>query len=373
METSFATSEPLTLGVELELQLVDWRSYDLVPAAPRILSTLGSKTERIKPEIFRAMIEINTGICRDVADVRRDLVQSLRHLHEAAAAHGVEVVSAGTHPFGLHSERLFYPSDRYAQLLERNAWIARRLLIFGLHVHVGMRSGDHAIATMNALSRYLGHLLALSASSPFWAGEDTGLASSRITIFEAIPTAGTPPSFDSWADLEAFASKMVASGSVGSMKDFWWDIRPSPGFGTLEVRICDSPATLDEILSIVALVQCLAAAADDRIEAGERQAAPPAWLLRENKWRAARHGLDAAVLVDDEARSVRLRDHIPELVRSLDAVARRHRCERELAQLVNMLERGTASERQRAVRGRTHSLPAVVEMLAEGLRDSVRE
>lgn len=364
----FAPSTPFTIGVELELQLLDWRTYNLVPAAPRLLTAIGPPTARIKPEIFRSMIEINTGICRDVGAVRADLSRSLDEVRAAADSLGIEIASSGTHPFATHTGHLFYPSDRYRQLLERNAWIARRLLIFGLHIHLGMRNGDHAIATMNVLARHLGHLLALSASSPFWEGEDTGLASARITIFESVPTAGTPPSFRTWAEFVSFYDKMISSRSVGSLKDFWWDVRPSPGYGTLEIRICDCPSTLDETLAIVALAQCLAAAADEHLRHRLSPEPPPSWLLRENKWRAARHGLDAEVLVDDRARARPLREELAGLVRTLEPVAQRLGCATELAAVHGIVARGTGATRQRAVFARTSSLLAVTEALVEELR-----
>jgi YbdK family carboxylate-amine ligase len=335
-----------------------------------VLRALGGATERIKPEIFRSMIEVDTGICRSVGEVRADLERSFAALHAAGEKVGVEIASSGTHPFADHTERLLYPSKRYRELLERNAWIARRLLIFGLHVHVGMRDGDHAVQTMGVLCRYLGHLLALSASSPFWRGEDTGLASARITIFESIPTAGTPPTFQTWAEFEGYYDMMIASKSIGSMKDFWWDVRPSPGFGTLEVRICDCPPTLDETLAIVALVQCLAVMADAEIARGSVGKPPPAWFMRENKWRAARHGVDAAMLVDDEGHTRPLRDHLRELVATLRPIAAQLGCSAELERIPGILARGTGADRQRRVFTQTGSLPAVAATLVEEFRSN---
>ena len=372
MGLQFNHSPTMTLGVELELQLLDWRTFDLCPAAPRILEKVGGESARIKPEIFQSMIEINTGICRNIAEVRRDLSGSLAQLRVACDALGVELASGGSHPFADYATRLLYPSDRYRYLIERNQWLARRLLIFGLHVHVGMRDGNHAIAMMNAIGPYLGHVLALSASSPFWFGEETGLASTRVTIFESVPTAGTPPTFSDWAAFEAFYDKMIASRSITSMKDLWWDVRPSPSFGTLEIRICDGPQTLGEILALVSLLQVLLEHFDDRYRAGESFPPPPSWLLRENKWRAARHGVDADILVDFAATARPLRSELDRLLAELLATSTRCGCAVELATIVHMLEKGCGYERQRALYKESRSLGAVASLLVNELRHDLK-
>ncbi len=359
----------MTLGVELELQLLDWRTFDLCPAAPRILEKLGGESARIKPEIFQSMIEINTGICRNVAEVRRDLSGSLARLRGACDALGVELAAGGSHPFANYATRLLYPSDRYRSLIERNQWLARRLLIFGLHVHVGMRDGDHAIAMMNAIGPYLGHLLALSASSPFWFGDETGLASSRVTIFESVPTAGTPPTFTNWAAFETFYDKMISTRSIESMKDFWWDVRPNPNFGTLEIRICDGPQTLTEIIALVSLLQVLLEHCDERYRAGESFPTPPAWLLRENKWRAARHGVDADLLVDFGSTSRPFRAELARMLLELETTAKRCGCAEELATVEQVLAKGCGYERQRAVYKESRSLGAVASLLVNELRE----
>jgi glutamate---cysteine ligase / carboxylate-amine ligase len=358
----------MTLGVELELQLLDWRTFDLCPAAPRVLEKLGGESARIKPEIFQSMIEINTGICRNVAEVRGDLSSSLAKLRVACDALGVELAAGGSHPFADYAKRLLYPSQRYRHLIERNQWLARRLLIFGLHVHVGMRDGDHAIAMMNGIGPYLGHLLALSASSPFWFGEETGLASTRVTIFESVPTAGTPPVLANWAAFEAFHDKMIASRSIESMKDLWWDVRPNPNFGTLEVRICDGLQTLDEIIALVAFLQVLLEHLDERYRAGESFPPPPSWLLRENKWRAARHGVDANLLVDVGATDRPLRSEVERLLADLQPTAARCSCSEELRTIKLMLEKGCGYHRQRAVYAESRSLAAVASLLVDELR-----
>lgn len=360
----------MTMGVELELQLIDWRTFNLCPAAPRVFAALGGETPRVKAEIFQSMVEINTGVCTTVGDVRRDLEQAIAELRGACQAVGVELASAGSHPFANHRDRLAFPANRYTHLIERNKWIARRLAIFGLHVHVGMRSGDHCITMINAISPYLGHLLALSASSPYWEAEDTDLASARVTIFEASPTAGTPPSFEDWRAFEGFFDRMITTRSITSIKDFWWDVRPSPGFGTLEVRICDGPATISETVAIVALLRCLLAKLDEDAVNGRRFEPTPTWMMRENKWRAARYGLEADI-VDVDGHSRPLRGELARLLQELAPTSRRLGCAKELESVGRILEGGGSSARQRAEYARSQSHAAVAAALINEFQDDL--
>ncbi len=360
----FKSAGVLTLGVEAEVQLIDWRTKDLCPAAPRLLAAIQGMEERVAPEIFQSMLELRTGICPGLAEVERDLRAAREAVLVAAELCDVEVVAAGTHPFARSHERLAYPSPRYQTLIDRNQWIARRLAIFGLHVHVGMRDGDHAVAVMNGMLPHLAMLLALSSSSPFMDGEDTGLSSARATVFESQPTAGTPPVFADWSDFVGLYRRLRQSRAVTSPKDLWWDLRPSPRFGTLEVRVCDVPSSMEDTLALVALVQCLAADVTARIDAREPPPRPAQWRLRENKWRAARWGLDADLLVDDEGHTRRLRSEAEALVASLYPTARTLGCARELGLVERLIKGGTSSERQRVTFARSRSVRAVVEALA---------
>ena len=363
MPVPFTPSQPLTLGVELELQIIDAESRDLSPGAPQLFERLGGPRPNIKPEIFQAMLEVSTGVCRDVTEVRRDLDTVLAEVRAAAAALGFRLASAGSHPFARHRERLVYPAERYQGLIDRNRWVARRLMVFGLHVHVGMRDGEHAMATINGLLPYLSHLLALSASSPFWQGSDTGLASSRITIFEALPTAGHPCTFRDWADFERVHDAMIASRAITSVKDIWWDIRPHPDYGTIEVRICDGLPTLGETTALVALVHALCARLDERYAQGERPAPLPQWVLRENKWRASRWGREADILLDSTGRTRSLSQDLACLVRELEPHAARVGAADGLAAVQEMLARPPSYERQRAQFARHGSLLPVTDAL----------
>jgi carboxylate-amine ligase len=367
----FTRSPGDTLGVEVELQILDWKSHDLCSGARRLLHHLGksSKLEHasIKPELFQSMIEVNTGVCNDVAGVRQDLQNALAQIRVAGEALGLEFASAGTHAFASHEDRVVYPAERFRYVLERNRHLARRLSIYGLHVHLGMSDGDTAIAMMNAMLPVAPCVLALSGSSPFWRGEDTGLVSFRTTVFESMPTAGTPPTFDTWADFEQHAEVLTASRSIESLKDLWWDVRPSPGYGTLEVRICDTLPTLSETMALVALMHAYVARCKDMRRGGHRFAPPPTWLLRENKWRATRWGVDAELVVDQRGTVRKLRTELERMLVECEPYAQQLGCAAELRRVAAMADGGCSYRRQREVYRYTRSYAAVMQSLAHEL------
>lgn len=368
----FRPSPQMTLGVELELQLVDAGTKDLTPLAPLILERTAGNP-KIKPEVFRAMLEVNSSPCTSVAELRADLAGTLVRLQQVCAEFGVEVASAGSHPFARHVGRVLYPGERYEHLLDRHRWLLRRLMVFGVHVHIGVRDGDHAAAMINAVLHYLPHLLALSASSPFWHGGDTGLASSRITIFEALPTAGHPCTFADWDEFVRAYTAMVRSGAIGSIKDIWWDVRPHPDLGTVELRICDALPTLTETLGLVALVQCLFAWLDARYQEGTAFPPPPYWILRENKWRASRWGLEAEIVLNDSGATRLLRDALQEVTETVEPFALALGCADELGTARAVMRSGPSYERQRRVFAATNSLQAVTESLIGEFRTDLAE
>lgn len=364
----FACSPRLTLGVEVEIQLIDWRTHDLCPAAPRILEALGGETERIKAEIFQPMLEINTGICDGVEDVRKDLAACLSTLRSVADPLGVDLAVSGTHAFGDYDERVLYPSERYRYVLQQRQWFAQRLLIFGLHVHVGMRDGDHAIAMMNGIAPYLPLLLALSSSSPFWTGSDTGLASARTAVFESVPNAGAPHFFRDWAHFSRYVGRMERSKSIRSLKDLWWDVRPNPSYGTLEVRICDGLPTLMETLAIVGLIQSLFAWLDERYRAGEKFE-PPSWpLYRENKWRVVRWGPDTELAWTEDGDTLHARELLERRLRDVEGLAGTLGAAPFLAPLAAMSSGRTSTDRQRQAFRATRALAGVTDVLVQELK-----
>jgi carboxylate-amine ligase len=290
----------------------------------------------------------------------------MRQLIELGRAEGVRFIATGTHPTARYGDRIPFPAERYHGLIARNQWIARRLMIFGLHVHIGMPDAERCIAVQNELLWDLGLLLACSTSSPYWQGKVTGLASSRITVFEAMPTGGMPALVADWKEFAELVEALQKSNAITSLKDLWWDIRPSPKYGTLEIRVCDGLATVTETGMIVALAQALARRASARVEAGTARTHPPAWLVRENKWRASRHGMEADFVLDATGTTEAAR---PYLARTLDALAEDGHVAggEKFLPLLRALTEGapTSAERQIAVYERTRSFPAVIEAVAE--------
>src|SRR5919202_4355403 len=258
----FNASERSSLGVEVELEIVDRQSRELASAASSILDEIGAghpdgDHPKAKHELFECTIEIITGICTSVAEAKDDLGTTLKEVAASADRRGLAGLGSGTHPFSDWHDQQISPDPRYHRLVEEMRWLAQRLQIFGVHFHVGVRSAEKSIAIANALTAYIPHFLALSASSPYWHGRDTGLASSRSKVFENLPTAGLPYRLDGWAEFEEFMETLVNANAITSIREVWWGIRPHPDFGTVELRICDGIPTLHEVAALAALAQSL--------------------------------------------------------------------------------------------------------------------
>lgn len=354
------SKEVNTLGVELELQVLDGRSLRLTPRAPEILSQVHDA--RLAKEMFRSTIELVTGICRTAREAVDDLSATLLNVRKVSDGLGLRFAGTGTHPLADYNDRLVMDSERYHQLLDRNQWLIRRMAVYGLHVHVGLPSGDACIRYMNAFLHLVPHLIALSASSPFWRGVDTGLCASRPTVYEAHPTSGLPVLVRDWAEFNGVYNHMLQTGSISSMKDIWWDLRPSPGYGTLEIRICDGPATMMELGAITAYIQANAAYLRDaeHVEEGPPPGIPVRWVLRENKWRALRYGFDASVIDPAAMRMRPLRDAIMDRLARLEPHFRERGEEHYLQCLRDICTRGNSSERQQAEYKRTGQVEDVV-------------
>lgn len=346
----FSENKTISLGVEIEIQLIDPDSGNLKPVGPAVLRALEKQegTSHIKSEIFQSMLEIDTPISANAHGVGSSLRHSLEMARKEAFLHSAKIMMSGTHPFAHYTERLLTPSGRYYTLVDRNKWITRRLQIFGLHVHLGMRNGEHAIAMNNALCHYLPMMLAMSASSPFWHKEDTGLASSRITFFEAIPTGGHPYLLNGWAEFEDLIDRLMVSGSITSIKDLWWDIRPNLEYGTIEVRIADCPPTIKEVEALVAFIHSLAVFIDQELTAGRQFSPPPEWILRENKWRASRHGVQCDLIKDVSGRSVPFEKIWTELKENLGPVCQKFEYGKYFSFLDQVVAKGPSYVRQRA-------------------------
>jgi carboxylate-amine ligase len=367
----FSSSPSTTLGIEWELELVDCRTRQLRSGATDILEEFKAKVgeeeaAKAKHELFESTIEVITGVCDTVPQATADLAATAAVLRDLADRRGIGLMCSGTHPISDYASQEISPNPRYHRLVDAMQWVARRMLIFGVHVHVGVRSPAKAIPIVNALMAYIPHFLALSASSPYWLGADTGLASCRSKIFESLPTAGLPYPLLDWPQFESFMSTLVSSGTIESIRDVWWDIRPHPNFGTVELRICDGLPSLLEVGAVAALAQCLVDRMNTQIDRGYTLPSPQRWVVQENKWRAARYGLDAKIMVDDRGTVRRVRDDIDDLVEDLLPVARRLGCARELTDILTIMAVGGSYARQQAVAGRADGdLTAVVDALLQ--------
>ncbi|KGH46846.1 carboxylate--amine ligase [Modestobacter caceresii] len=376
MQIPFHSSERASLGVEWELQLIDPQTRELTSGATEILAELTpeglDEHPKAKHELLQSTIEIITGVCTTVAEAKADLAGTLAEVVAAAERRGLGVMCAGSHPFTRWDSQEISPKERYAELVERMQWPARRLQIFGVHVHVGVRSPDKIIPIVNALTQYVPHFLALSASSPYWSGCDTGLASARTKVFEAMPTAGLPYQLADWGEFEEYMGTLIDAGAIESVREVWWDIRPHPDFGTVELRICDGLPTLDEIGAVAALAQCLVEQFDTQLDRGYTLPSPADWVVRENKWRAVRYGLDAEIVVDEKATVRPVREAIADVVEELLPTARKLGCEDQLLDVRRVLDAGASYQRQRAVAAaHDGELPPVVDSLLAELRDGL--
>ena len=375
MEILFNASERSTLGIEVELQLVDRGSRELRSGASEILRRLelerGEPHPRAKNELIESNIELITGICSTVAEARGDLEATLAEVAAVAGDLGLALLCAGTHPFSDWAAQDITPNERYLRLVEEVQWPARRMAIFGIHTHVGVRSAEKAIAIANALTAYIPHFLALSASSPWFEGRDTGLASSRTKVFEGLPTAGLPQLLGGWGEFSELMTTLMAAKAISSIREIWWDIRPHPNFGTVELRSCDGIPTMTEISCVAALAQCLVEWMDSLIDRGYTLPFPKAWIVGQNKWRAARHGVDADIIVDETGTLTPLRKAIADLVEDLTPVARRLGCEKELDHTRRILDHGPSYLRQRRWVQSGATLADVVDGLIGELRSDV--
>ena len=341
-------AKAFTLGVEMELQALDSRSLRLAPKAPELLARVNDP--HLVKEIYQSMIELVTGVCDDVLAACRDLELLLARMAPHATELGVCYAGTGTNPVADYNERVMTPGQRYHRLLDKNQWMLRRMSVFGLHMHIGMRSGDACIRFLNQFLHVVPHFIALSASSPFWRGIDTGMAASRPTVYEAHPTAGIPPPVHDWYQFQKLYSSMMHTGSIETMKDLWWDIRPSPGFGTLELRMCDGPASMLELGAIVAFAHGLAhmfQEEQDRFQ-GTSARPPKRWIARENKWRALRYGLNASLIDHRTLEQKPLRKDIMELLERMTPFFIAHGYHAQQDCLRSICERGNSSDRQRA-------------------------
>ncbi|MCW2652198.1 MAG: carboxylate--amine ligase [Mycobacterium sp.] len=344
----FAGSPRPTIGVEWEFALVDAVTRDLSNEAATVIAEIG-ENPRVHKELLRNTVEVVTGICDTTPQAMDDLRSTLRPARRIVRDRGMELFCAGTHPFAEWSAQKLTDAPRYAELIKRTQWWGRQMLIWGVHVHVGVSSAQKVMPIISSLLNQYPHLLALSASSPFWSGEDTGYASNRAMMFQQLPTAGLPFQFRSWAQWEGFVHDQKKTGIIDRMDEIRWDIRPSPHLGTVEVRVFDGVSNLPELGALVALTHCLVVDLDRRLDAGETLPMMPPWHVQENKWRAARYGLDAVIILDADSNERLVTEDLDDLLTRLQPMAKSLGCADELASVSDIYPRGASYQRQRRV------------------------
>lgn len=342
---------------------MDSQTRELSNEAGAVFAELGDNP-RVHKELLRNTLEVVTGVCDTVAEAVEDLRSTVGPTRRIVHDRGMELLSAGTHPFARWSTEQLTDSPRYVELINRTQWWGRQMLIWGVHVHVGISSASKVMPIMSSLLNHYPHLLALSASSPWWGGEDTGYVSNRAMMFQQLPTAGLPFQFQTWKEFEGFVYDQKKTGIIDHLNEIRWDIRPSPHLGTLEVRICDGVSNLRELGALVALTQCLIVDLDRRLDAGEPLPTMPPWHVQENKWRAARYGLDAVIILDADSNERLVTEDLADLLTRLEPIAKSLHCSDELAAVFDIVRYGASYQRQRRVaEANDGDLRAVVDAL----------
>jgi glutamate---cysteine ligase / carboxylate-amine ligase len=369
LDHKFGDSDPYTLGVEEEYMLLDGETFDLVQHIDTVLAAVhGHELEpRINAELMQSVLEIATPVCRTPADVEEQLRKIRGYVCDVARETGLRVGSAGTHPFSLFERQRITARDRYRNLVDQLQYVARRELIFGMHVHVAVDDPEKAVQVVNGLLNHLGQLLALSSSSPFWRGEPTGLSSSRQMVFAAFPRSGPPPRFRDYADYAEVVGQLEKTGCIADYTHIWWDIRLHPRLGTIEIRICDATTSLEDVVALTAYCQALVKDYCEQYERGEEIPSYHRILTTENKWLAARYGLEAPVM--DLATGKRNRVPVAQLIRrtlkEIEPHARELGSERELEGIQEILARGNGADRQLRIFNANRDIVEVAREIAD--------
>ncbi len=360
------TLPPLTLGIEEEYQIIDPETRELKSYVQEFLEEARVVLQdQVKPEFLQSQVEVGSHICRNVQEVRAEVIRLRRSVCRLAEEKGVRVAAASTHPISQWHSQTANKGERYTQLATDMAQLARRMLIFGMHVHVGFENREMMIDVMNQARYFVPHLLALSTSSPFWQGRDTGLKSYRTVVFESLPRTGMPPSLKSWADYQGFIDTLVATKCIDEPTKIWWDIRPHPKFPTLEFRVCDICTRVDEAVSIAALVQAIVAKLIKLRMNNQSWRTYRHHLITENKWRAVRYGTDGQLIDFGKREEVPFRFLAQELLDLVDDVVDELGSRNEVEYIKRILTEGTSADRQLEVYRKTGSLEAVVDHLVE--------
>jgi carboxylate-amine ligase len=361
-----------TVGVEEEFQIVDPETCELRSHVSQLLaSSSPALGEQIKRELHQSIVEVGTRICENVPELREEIFRIRRELVGGAERVGLAVAAAGTHPFSHWKDQILSPGVRYDSIVEELQQLARSLLIFGLHVHVAVPPGQTTIDLMNAVRYFLPHLLALSTSSPFWMGRDTGLKSYRTTIFRRFPRTGVPDHFSSWSEYEGYIKLLVDLHCIDDARRIWWDVRPHPTFGTLEFRVCDVPTRPEAAVMLGALAQAIIVKLHKLYAKNMGFRLYRKALIEENKWRAARWGMDGKLIDFGRSSEVPMRDLALELLEFVDDVVDELQSRSAVEYIHTVLEEGTSADRQLAVFRHTGDLKTVVRHIVDETKAGV--
>ncbi|MBT8279954.1 MAG: carboxylate-amine ligase [Muriicola sp.] len=353
-----------TLGIEEEFQILDSETFTLRSHMSKILE--GGKVllkERIKEEMHQSVIEMGTNVCENITQARDEVSYLRQQVIELASKEGLKVAAAGTHPFSMWSEQHITPNPRYDELIAEMKDVARSNLIFGMHVHVGIPNREEGLQIMNVARYFLPHLYALSTNSPFWEGRDTGFKSFRSKIFDKFPRTGIPPYFSSVAEYDKFVDVLVKTNCIDNGKKIWWDIRLHPFYPTVEFRVCDMVMTVEEVTCLAALMQCIIAKLHNLHQKNQSFRSYRRVLINENKWRAARWGIEAKLIDFGKEEEVPFKTLINELLDFVEDVVDELGCRNEVNYVYQMLEQGSGADRQLKVFNETNDLKEVVKYI----------
>jgi carboxylate-amine ligase len=355
---------PFTIGIEEEYQVVDPETRELRSYITQILDRGQTiLREQIKPEMHQSIVEVGTQPCRTIAEARAEVLKLRGTIASLASVHNLKIVAAGTHPISSWMSQEITPFERYKGVVEEMQQLALQLLIFGMHVHVGMPNDEVAIELMNVARYILPHLLALSSSSPFWMGRNTGFKSYRASIFSNFPRTGIPPSFHSASEFQSYINLLINTRSIDNGKKIWWDLRPHPVFGTLEFRVCDIATRVDECIALAATMQALIVKFYRMFEQNTTFRVYRRALINENKWRAQRYGLDGKLIDFGKRTEVDAKALVHEIVELVDDVVDELGSRKEVEYLLTICENGSSADRQLRVFNQTNDLKAVVDNL----------
>jgi len=359
----FQKSEPYSIGVELEFQLISTNGYDLTPKAPDILKQVPERYKNnFKPEFIQSMLEVVTGVCSNISEISSSLKELCKILETFTLQMECMFHSTSLHPFATLEQRKISKNKRYFEIMDELQIVGRRLITQGLHVHIGLTGKERVIDISNKIRQYLPILLALTGSSPFFLGEDTGFSSYRTILFNSLPRTGVPPTFKNYSAFETLIDTLIQSGSIDSVREIWWDVRPHPDFGTIEVRVCDIPSTFNEIIAITAVIQSLVATLDQ----SESHLTDNPVLIRHNMWQAARHGLKGKFISERQGETINILEAAEQLIYFIEPCMRQLGAHEHTNIIESIFSHGNSADKQRNNFKKYYNYEKVISNTQEG-------